>query len=41
VLDYDEDEDPTLALLDAVKEDFHQEVKVAWPKIKGKWSCSI
>jgi hypothetical protein len=29
VLDYDEDDDPTLALLDAIKEDFCQQVKVA------------
>lgn len=36
VLDYDEDDDPTLVLLDAVKEDFCQQVKVARPKTKGK-----
>ena len=36
VLGYGEDEDPTLALLDAVKEDFCREVKVARPKTKGK-----
>jgi hypothetical protein len=36
VLGYDKDEDPTLALLDAIKEDFCQEVKVAQPKTKGK-----
>jgi hypothetical protein len=33
------DEDPTLALLNAVEEDLHREVKVARPKPKG--SCSI
>jgi hypothetical protein len=27
--DYDEEEDPALALLDAIEEDFHKEVKVA------------
>jgi hypothetical protein len=32
----DEDEDPTLALLKAVEEDLHQEVKVACSKSKGK-----
>jgi hypothetical protein len=32
----DEDEDPTLALLDAIEENFHREVKVAQPKSKGK-----
>jgi hypothetical protein len=36
VLDCDEDEDLTLALLDAVKEDFSREVKVVQPKTKGK-----
>ena len=36
MLDCDKDEDPTLALLDAVEEDFHQEVKVNQPKSKGK-----
>jgi hypothetical protein len=32
----DEDEDPTLALLNAVEEDLHREFKVAWSKSKGK-----
>ena len=36
VLDYDEEEEPTLALLDPIKYDFLREVKVAWPKTKGK-----
>ena len=35
VLDCDEDEEPTLALLDAVKEDFIREVKVVRPKQEG------
>ena len=34
--DYDEVEDPALALLDVIEEDFfHKEVKVAWAKYKG------
>ena len=32
----DEDEDLTLAQLNAVEEDLHREVKVARPKSKGK-----
>lgn len=32
VLDGVEDEDPSLAILDAIEEDFHREVKVARPK---------
>ena len=36
VLDYDDEEDSTLVLLDAVKEDFLREVKVVRRKIKGK-----
>jgi hypothetical protein len=34
-LDYDEEEDLALALLDAIEEDFHKEVKVARAKHKG------
>ena len=33
--DYDEEEDLTLALLDAIEEDFHKEVKDARAKYKG------
>ena len=36
MLDCDEDEDPTLALLDATKEDFFSYWKVGCPKTKGK-----
>jgi hypothetical protein len=36
VLDCIEDEDPTLAPMDEVKEDFVLEVKVAWSRTKGK-----
>jgi len=35
VLDGDEDKDLSLAILDAI-EDYHREVKVARPKIKGR-----
>ena len=36
MLDCDEDVDPSLAILDAIEEDFHLEVKVAHPKTKGR-----
>jgi hypothetical protein len=36
VLDCEKDEDPTLVLLDAIKEEFLREVKVGQPKTKGK-----
>jgi hypothetical protein len=35
-LDAVEDEDPSLAILDAIEEDFHRKVKVARPKTKGR-----
>jgi hypothetical protein len=37
VLDCVEDEDPTLVLMDDVKEDFVWEVEVARYRTKGKW----
>jgi hypothetical protein len=35
-LDGNEDEDPSLAILDAIEEDFHREAIVAHPKNKGR-----
>jgi len=36
-LDCVENEDSSLAILDAFEENFLREVKVAWPKTKGRW----
>lgn len=36
VLDGDEDEDQSLAILDAIEEDFNQEVKAVRPKTNGR-----
>jgi hypothetical protein len=35
-LDSDEDMAPSLAILEAIEEDFHQGVKAARPKTKGR-----
>jgi len=35
-LDSDEEMDPSLAILEAIEEDFHWRVKVLRPKTKGK-----
>jgi hypothetical protein len=35
-LDNDEDMDPSLAILEAIEEDFHWGVKAGCPKTKGK-----
>jgi hypothetical protein len=34
--DSEEDMDPSLAILEAIEEDFHQRVKAARPKTKGR-----
>jgi hypothetical protein len=34
--DDEEDEDPSLAIPDAMEEDFHRKAKVAHPKFKGR-----
>ncbi|XP_059445810.1 uncharacterized protein LOC132177482 [Corylus avellana] len=39
VLDCDEDEDPTLALLDVVKEDFLREERLGGIRLKARGSC--
>jgi hypothetical protein len=36
-LDCVENEDSSLAILDAFEENFLREVKVAWPNTKGRW----
>jgi hypothetical protein len=38
--EYDEGEDPALARLDTIEEDFHKEVRVARASIKAPGSCS-
>jgi hypothetical protein len=35
-VDGEEDDDPSLAILEDIEEDYHQVVKVAHPKSKGK-----
>jgi hypothetical protein len=35
-LNSDEDMDPSLAILEAIEEDFHRRVKAARPKTKGR-----
>jgi hypothetical protein len=39
VLDGVEDEDLSLAIFDAIEEDFHREVKVVHPKTNVRGSC--
>jgi hypothetical protein len=39
VLDGVEDKDLSLAILDAIEEDFHREVKIVHPKTKVGGSC--
>jgi hypothetical protein len=39
VLDSDEDKDPSLAILDAIEDDFHREAKVARQRTKVGRSC--
>jgi hypothetical protein len=38
-LDGDEDEDPSLVILDAIEEDFHWEVKLRIQRPKVRGSC--